>query len=82
MVIKKVQHYLNPQGVAYFPEWVEKLKKARSSYDGIKMVEGLSLECCPDQTHLIMIFASQQFWMRGFKVMSIKLFYKISNNMP
>ena len=68
MVIKKVQHFLNSEGLAYFPQWVDHLKQVMSVYQGIVLVSGLKMECYPDQTHLIMIFDSElslNAWLQG-----------------
>ncbi|MAX80152.1 MAG: hypothetical protein CL843_08245 [Crocinitomicaceae bacterium] len=53
-----IEHYLTPEGKAYFPSWLKAAKKLLEPYKGFEKLEHIQLVKEPERTLILLRFAS------------------------
>lgn len=67
MISVHVQHFLNQEGIDYFPEWIEKGKKVLKTFDGFISMKQILYPTKPEETHLILNFDTEKNLKRWSK---------------
>lgn len=84
MIIVHVEHFLNPEGIKYFPQWIKETAETLKSYEGFVSIQQVQAIDSDNKCQLLLEFENLELlqkWSKSEdheKLVNDKLsFYKI-----